>query len=233
MKKIAPILSLLAAVPVFGQAQSMPRPTLADASPYVTQMNNGRPVDCTAPKVKIHFGSGRGEGYCQAVLADLVKAWETGKTPSAQEKILTRAVDGVSLLKPKLKDPDSLQIANVFLRDSKNQGGVVEICYLFRAHNSFGGYGGELGEAILRNDGVEIVEDAGRPTGRVTNIIDPCRPNARTADITKDVLAALSAPPLVAQGTPVQQAKRAQQYADCLKVAVDNPSVVCTLDVKQ
>jgi hypothetical protein len=52
------------------------RPTLADASPYVTKMNGGRPVDCTATKVKVHFGSGRGEGYCQAVLTDLLKAWE-------------------------------------------------------------------------------------------------------------------------------------------------------------
>jgi len=54
------------------------RPTLADASPYVTKMNGGKPVDCTASKVKINFGSGRGEGYCQAVLADLTKSWENG-----------------------------------------------------------------------------------------------------------------------------------------------------------
>lgn len=53
-----------------------PRPTLADASSYVSKMDGGRPVDCTASKVKVHFGSGRGEGYCQAVLADLVKQWE-------------------------------------------------------------------------------------------------------------------------------------------------------------
>jgi hypothetical protein len=29
-------------------------------------------------QVKIRFGSGRGEGYCQAVLADLLKSWENG-----------------------------------------------------------------------------------------------------------------------------------------------------------
>ena len=189
MKTTILILSPLIAVSAFAQGQT-PRPTLADASPYVTQMNGGRPVDCTAPKVKIRFGSGRGEGYCQAVLADLVKAWETGKTPTAQEKIMSRAVAGVALLRPLLKDPDSLQIVGVYLRDSKNQGGVVEVCYLFRAHNSFGGYSGELGEAILRNEGMEMVEDAGRPTGKVTNVIDPCRPNVRTANPTADVLAA-------------------------------------------
>ncbi len=226
MKKTILILSLLIAVSVFAQGQT-PRPTLADASPYVTQMNGGRLVDCTAPKVKIRFGSGRGEGYCQAVLADLVKAWETGKTPTAQEKIMSRAVAGVALLRPLLKDPDSLQIVGVYLRDSKNQGGVVEVCYLFRAHNSFGGYSGELGEAILRNEGMEMVEDAGRPTGKVTNVIDPCRPNVRTADITSEVLAALNAPTAIAQGSPAEQARRAQQYADCLKLAVDNPSIVC------
>src|SRR6516164_9871147 len=55
-----------------------PKPTLADASPRVTEMNGGYPVDCTAPKVKIRFGSGRGEGYCQAVLSDLIKEWENG-----------------------------------------------------------------------------------------------------------------------------------------------------------
>ena len=124
MKTTILILSPLIAVSAFAQGQT-PRPTLADASPYVTQMNGGRPVDCTAPKVKIRFGSGRGEGYCQAVLADLVKAWETGKTPTAQEKIMSRAVAGVALLRPLLKDPDSLQIVGVYLRDSKNQGGSL------------------------------------------------------------------------------------------------------------
>jgi hypothetical protein len=234
MKITALILGMWAfAAPAFAGQDQTPqtsRPTMADASPYVTQMNGGRSVDCTAPKVKIHFGSGRGEGYCQAVLADLVKAWETGRTQTPQEKIMSRAVAGVGLLRPLLKDPDSLQVVGVYLRDSKNQGGVVEVCYLFRAHNSFGGYSGELGEAILRNEGMEIVEDAGRPHGKVSNIIDPCRPNARTADITTSVLAALNRPATpVMQGTPAEQAKRAQQYADCLKLAVDNPSVVCSL----
>jgi len=73
----AVVLATTLAIATVGQAQTT-RPTLADASPYVTKMNGGRPVDCTAPKVKIGFGSGRGEGYCQAVLADLVKAWENG-----------------------------------------------------------------------------------------------------------------------------------------------------------
>jgi len=36
-----------------------------------------------------------------------------------------------------------------------------------------------------------------------------------------------SAPPVATTLTPVEQAKQAQQYADCLKAAVDNPSIVC------
>jgi hypothetical protein len=63
------------------------KPTLADASPVVTKMNGGRPVDCTAAKVKIRFSSGRGEGYCQAALADLIKAWENGLDPQTLDEI--------------------------------------------------------------------------------------------------------------------------------------------------
>jgi hypothetical protein len=75
--KITVALAATLAVTTVGVAQTA-RPTLADASPYVTKMNGGKPVDCTASKVKINFGSGRGEGYCQAVLADLTKSWENG-----------------------------------------------------------------------------------------------------------------------------------------------------------
>jgi hypothetical protein len=76
IKIIVALAATLAAATILG-AQTT-RPTMADASPYVTKMNGGKPVDCTASKVKINFGSGRGEGYCQAVLADLTKSWENG-----------------------------------------------------------------------------------------------------------------------------------------------------------
>jgi hypothetical protein len=69
-----------------GSAQTA-KPTLADASPVITKMNGGRTVDCTAAKVKIQFGSGRGEGYCQAALADLIKAWENGLDLQTLDKI--------------------------------------------------------------------------------------------------------------------------------------------------
>jgi hypothetical protein len=75
--KITVALAATLAVTTVARAQTA-RPTLADASPYVSKMNGGKPVDCTASKVKINFGSGRGEGYCQAVLADLTKSWENG-----------------------------------------------------------------------------------------------------------------------------------------------------------
>jgi hypothetical protein len=70
-----------------GKAQAT-RPSLADASPYVTQMNDGHAVDCMASKVKIRFGNGRGEGYCQAVLADLVKYWENGVDIPNQDRLI-------------------------------------------------------------------------------------------------------------------------------------------------
>jgi hypothetical protein len=75
--KITVALAATLAAATIARAQTTP-PTLADASPYLTKMNGGKPVDCTASKVKINFGSGRGEGYCQAVLADLTKSWENG-----------------------------------------------------------------------------------------------------------------------------------------------------------
>jgi hypothetical protein len=73
--QLTAVVVLALAIPASAQTA---KPTLADASPIVTQMNGGRPVDCTAAKVKIRFSSGRGEGYCQAALADLIKAWENG-----------------------------------------------------------------------------------------------------------------------------------------------------------
>jgi hypothetical protein len=74
-------------VAVSAVAAQTPQPTLADASPYVTKMNGGKPVDCTSAKVKINFGSGRGEGYCQAVLADLMKSWENGVDPTKLDQL--------------------------------------------------------------------------------------------------------------------------------------------------
>jgi len=85
--KLAIITVAVLALALIGRAQS-PRPTLADASPYVTEMNGGKPVDCTATKVKINFGSGRGEGYCQAVLADLIKSWEDGDDVVKQDVLI-------------------------------------------------------------------------------------------------------------------------------------------------
>jgi hypothetical protein len=87
MRKVLKIAVALLALASSGRAQA-PKPTLADASPYVTKMNGGKPVDCTAAKVKINFGSGRGEGYCQAVLSDLMKSWETG-TDATKLDVLT------------------------------------------------------------------------------------------------------------------------------------------------
>ena len=220
------ILAILASA---GIARAQNKPTLADASPYVTKMNNGRPVDCTAEKVKIRFGSGRGEGYCQAVLSDLIKYWETGITLTEHEKTVSRAVEGVNLLRGQhgaiLVDPDSLQLDTVATRDSKHQGGTIEICYFFRARNGMNGYAS--GEAILRNNGLSILFNGASytPHNLEEAVANACRQNVLTADITKEVLAALN--PVPTAQSPAEKTKRAQQYADCLKLAESNPNVVC------
>ena len=51
MKTTVALAAALAVATVAG-AQTA-RPALADASLYVTKMNGGKPVDCTASKVKI------------------------------------------------------------------------------------------------------------------------------------------------------------------------------------
>ena len=55
-----------------------------------------------------------------------------------------------------------------------------------------------------------------------------CTPKRRLADITAEVKAALNPPvPTPATLTPAEEAEQAQQRADCLKLAVNNPKIVC------
>jgi len=55
-----------------------------------------------------------------------------------------------------------------------------------------------------------------------------CTPKRRLADITGEVKIALNSPaPTPPTLSPEEQAQQAQQRADCLKLAMNNPSIVC------
>lgn len=150
-------------------------------------------------------------------------------------EVVKRAANAVPVLRSMMKDPDSFVLEAVYLRESTNKydqkhnNGAAEFCYFFRSHNSMGGYG-NTGEALFNEKGqIEILVD-NEPTDRsgVYYGMMTCTPKRRLADITAEVKAALnppaSTPPIL---TPEEQAEQAQQRADCLKLALKNPSVTC------
>lgn len=158
----------------------------------------------------------------------------TGHTEVTPE-VVKRAADAVPVLRSMMKDPDSFVLEAVYLRESTNKysqrhnSDAPEFCYFFRSHNSMGGYG-NTGEALLNEKGqVELLVDNG-PTDHsgVYYGMMTCTPKRRLADITAEVKTALDPPaPTPPTLTPEQQAEQAQQRADCLKLAVKNPSIVC------
>jgi hypothetical protein len=148
-------------------------------------------------------------------------------------EVVKRAADSVPVLRSMMKDPDSFVLETVYLRESTNKysqkhnDDAPEFCYFFRSHNSMGGYG-NTGEALLNEKGkVEILVD-NEPTDHsgVYYRMMTCTPQRRLSDITEEVQAALN-PQTPQPLTPQQQAEQAQQRADCLKLAVNNPSIVC------
>lgn len=150
-------------------------------------------------------------------------------------EVVKRAADAALVLRSMMKDPDSFVLEAVYLRESTNKysqkhnDDPPEFCYFFRSHNSMGGYG-NTGEALLNEKGkIEILLD-NEPTDHsgVYYSMMTCTPARRIADITGEVKTALNppapAPPIL---TPEQQAEQAQQRADCLKLAIKNPSITC------
>jgi len=133
-----------------------------------------------------------------------------------------------------MRDPDSFVLEAVYLRESSNKysqkhnNDDPEFCYFFRSHNAMGGYG-DTGEAHLDEKGhLQILDVNDREQSAVYIAMMTCTPKRRLADITAEVKAVLNPPaPVVLPPTPEAAAKKAQQYADCLKAAVDNPSIVC------
>jgi hypothetical protein len=149
-------------------------------------------------------------------------------------EVVKRAAKSVLALRSMMKDPDSFVLEAVYLRESTNKlsqkhnNDAPEFCYFFRSHNSMGGYGNP-GEALLNEKGqIEILADNG-PTDHsgVYYAMMTCTPKRRLADITTEVKAALNPSPTEPVLTPEEQAEKAQQRADCLKLAVKNPSIVC------
>jgi hypothetical protein len=150
-------------------------------------------------------------------------------------EVVKRAADAVAVLRSLMKDPDSFVLEAVYLRESTNKfdqkhnSDPPEFCYFFRAHNSMGGYE-NTGEALLNEKGkIEVLAD-NEPKDRsgVYYGMMTCTPKRRLADITADVKTALNPPaPAAPKLTPEQEADQAQQRADCLKLAVTNPSIVC------
>lgn len=158
----------------------------------------------------------------------------TGHTEATAE-VVKRAADAVSVLRSMMKDPDSFVLEAVYLRESTNKysqkhnNDAPEYCYFFRSHNSMGGYG-NTGEALLNDKGqIEILVD-NEPTDHsgILYGMMTCTPKRRLADITAEVKTALNPlAPTPPTFRPEEQAEQAQQRADCLKLAVNNPSIVC------
>lgn len=194
-------------------------------------VDGGPPV-----KVKYRVGHKFGAGDYVAIPAPDGSKKEgiyflTGHTEVTPE-VVKRAAGAVPVLRSMMKDPDSFVLEAVYLRESTNKYSqkhnedAPEFCYFFRSHNSYGGYG-NTGEALLNAKGqIEVLVD-NEPTDRsgIYYGMMTCTSKRRLADITVEVKTELN-PPAPAL-TPEEQAERAQQRADCLKLAVKNPSIVC------
>lgn len=141
-------------------------------------------------------------------------------TPEEISAAANRAVAALPSLRALMKDPTSFALENVYAGVPDHKKNISDICYVFRSHNSYGGYSGD-GYMRLRNDGrldKSIFCDVGLVTDKRTG----------WRDITTQVNTLLNPPaPVVPPTSPEDAAKRAQQYADCLKLAVDNPNIVC------
>jgi hypothetical protein len=143
-----------------------------------------------------------------------------------------RAVAAVPILRPMMKDPDSFQLESVYQTKGRNKNqrnyfflGQFDVCFVYRAHNSYGAYSGSdvalqiwSSKKMEKNGRINIFEQ-GEPLGT-------CAADNIAVDITAEVKAAL-APPAPPAENQADKAKRAQHYADCLKLAVDNPNIVC------
>jgi hypothetical protein len=134
-----------------------------------------------------------------------------------------RAANAVPALRASMKDPDSFVLEGVFIMFFKHDNGIPSFCYVYRAHNSYGGYSdSEVARLSIHGELTAF--------GKADDSFNMCAQDMwrRYLNITKEVKAALNPPaPVAPPVSPADAAKKAQQYADCLKAAVDNPSIVC------
>jgi hypothetical protein len=136
----------------------------------------------------------------------------------ATPEMIQRAAVAAPGLRNFMKDPDSFILESVTLwtRPGNNVDEQV-ICFGFRSKNGYGGYA--HGSAMMRLTGsTDIISRGGTLLECNGGVSDA------STDITAEVMAALAGP---APETPADKAKAAQRYADCLKLAVDNPQIAC------
>jgi hypothetical protein len=163
---------------------------------------------------------------------------------------IKRAADAVPVLRSRMTDPQSFTLEAVhtaITKDAKCHGkgcvhpvSITNLCFEFRSHNAMGGYGQpNVAVLISENDGYLLHGDSGKllvigtteeaetNSGfAVPEWSKACRSKKFDVDITAEVKAALTPAPTPA-ASPAEQAEQAQQRADCLKLAVKNPSIVC------
>ncbi len=95
---------------------------------------------------------------------------------------IQRAASGVARLRARMKDPNSFVLEAAYLKKADKHG-RSEICYYYRARNSYGGYGDKGETVLLKNDSLFTVDEKDQ-SNRFFPMFDPCRPGARIADIT-------------------------------------------------
>ncbi len=151
---------------------------------------------------------------------------------------ISQATDVIAKIRSRMLDPDSFVLDAVHtaegtMRQKKDRIRVTVLCFAYRSRNHMNGY--SEGRAYLKGGDLQlfsvtpdVAETLGVPGYDAESgwFRGPCQTKHFTGDITAEVKTALapSAPTTV---SPADAAKQAQQYADCLKAAVDNPSIVC------
>jgi hypothetical protein len=134
------------------------------------------------------------------------------------------AVSALPALQASMKDPDSFVLETVYVTAPKSGGHAF--CYVYRSRNSYGGYSGT---SVARLNSHDILDSFAKASD--ISLFNFCTQDtwSHQLNITEYVNAVLHppAPEVPPPASPEDAAKKAQQYADCLKLAVDNPKIVC------
>jgi len=157
----------------------------------------------------------------------------------------------VPQLKEKMRDPDSFVLEHVYTAsiptikcDSKwcrhkEHVKVDALCFIYRSRNGYGGYalsGGAVLPLMLIDAPLSVWKDKNlhfyerdeRGEFHSTigdEVVKACQRKFATGEITDDVKSVVASGPMA----PADKAKAAQQYADCLKLAVDDFKITCAV----